>query len=133
MVVDADEVDQWFRGYLDAFAACGRGEDDAAALLSYYGVPLLLSSDAGVVALATAEEVTAMARQQVDGMRAAGYDHSDVLDLEVEPVNALTALCRGTFSRRHRDGSEIGRLGATYVVTGPPDGRRISVLALHGP
>lgn len=131
VIVDAADVDRWFSEYLNTFAACGRGETGAAALLAYYGVPFLLSTDEGFVALSTGDEVTAAAQRQVDGMRSAGYDHSVVLELEVSPLNTVTALCRGHFSRRHRDGTEIGRLTATYLVTGAPDGRRISALAVH--
>ena len=124
-------MDRWFREYLSAFAACGRGESEAASLLAYYGVPLLMSTDDGLVGLTTGDEVTAMAQRQVDGMRAAEYDHSDVLDFEISLVNAVTALCRGSFSRRRRDGTEIGRLVATYFVTEVGGSRRISVLAVH--
>ncbi len=35
MIVDSDDVSQWFGEYLDAFAACGRGERDTASLLAY--------------------------------------------------------------------------------------------------
>jgi hypothetical protein len=129
--VEAAEVDRWFREYLSSFAACGRCESEPASLLAYYGVPLLLSTDQGFVALSTADEVVAMVQRQVDGMRAAEYDHSDVLGLEISPLNSVSALCAGEFSRRRRDGSEIGRLTATYFVAGAPDSRRISALAVH--
>jgi len=43
--VDSSDVSRWFGEYLDAYAACGRGEKDTAMLLAYYGVPLLLSTD----------------------------------------------------------------------------------------
>lgn len=43
VIVDSNDVSQWFGEYLDAFAACGRGENDTASLLAYYGVPLLLT------------------------------------------------------------------------------------------
>jgi len=129
--VDAAEVDRWFADYLSAFAACGRGETEAAGLLAFYGVPLLVSTDDGFVALTTGDEVTAMAQRQVDGMRAAEYHHSAVLDFEVSSLNTVTALCRGTFSRRHRDGIEIGRLTATYLVTRTLGNLRISALTVH--
>ena len=131
VIVDPADVDRWFGGYLEAFAACGRGERQPSALLAFYGVPLLLSSDDGFVALTTGDQVVAMAQRQVDGMRRADYHHSEVLDLEVSPLNSVSALVRGTFSRRRRDGSEVGRLTATYLVTGAPDGRRISALSVH--
>ena len=132
MIVDSSDVSRWFGEYLDAFAACGRGERDTASLLAYYGVPLLLTTDDGLLALTSGDQVVAAVQQQVDGMRAAGYDHSEVLDFEVTVLNSRSALYRGSFSRRRRGGGEIGRLTATYLVTDGSIGRRISALAVHG-
>lgn len=126
-------MNRWFGEYLDAFAACGRGENEPASLLTYYGVPLLLTTDNGYLALASDDQVMTMARRQVEGMLADHYHHSDVLGLEVVRLNAVCALCRGRFSRRRADGSEINRLAATYLVTAGPDGNRISALAVHSP
>ena len=121
----------WFGEYLDAFAACGRGEKDTDVLLAYYGVPLLLATDGGFFALTSDEQVVAAVRQQVDGMRSASYDRSEVLDSEVSVLNSTSALYRGTFSRQRSDGAEISRLTATYLVTDGSTGRRISALAVH--
>jgi hypothetical protein len=131
--VDDSDVRRWFGEYLDAFAACGRGERDTASLLAYYGVPLLLTTDDGLFALTSDDRVVAAAQRQVDGMRAADYDRSDVLDFEVTVLNSTSALCRGSFSRRRSDGGEISRLTAPYLVTDGPVGRRISALAAHSP
>lgn len=133
LIVDSADVDRWFGAYLNAFAACGRGESEAASLLAYYGVPLLVSTDDGFVALTTGDEVVSMAQRQVDGMRAADYDHSDLLDVEISLINSVSALYRGKLSRRRRDGSEMGRLTVTYFVTGRSESRRISALAVHSP
>ena len=91
MTVDNSDVSRWFGEYLDAFAACGRGERDTASLLAYYGVPLLLTTDAGFFALTSDAKVVAAAQQQVDGMRAANYDRSEVLDFEVTVLNSMSA------------------------------------------
>jgi hypothetical protein len=131
--VDESDVSQWFSSYLEAFAACGRGESDAATMLAYYGVPMLFATDDGFAVGSSEEQVTAAVRKQIDGMRAADYDHSDVLDSETTVLNATSALHKGTFSRRRRDGSEIGQLTATYLVTDSPAGRRISALTVHSP
>ena len=64
-IVDSADVDRWFGEYLNAFAACGRGESQASSLLAYYGVPLLLSTDDGFVALTTGDDVASMAQRQV--------------------------------------------------------------------
>lgn len=129
--MDTSGIRQWFDEYLDALAACAAGERDTASLLAYFGVPLLLTSDDGVLALTDDEQVVEVMQRQADGLREAGYHHSEVLDFEATVLNAASALCRGVFSRRRRDGSEIGRLAATYVVTEGPAGRRISALAIH--
>lgn len=104
----------WFDEYLNALAACGRGEsDELHALLDYYGVPLIVATDDVARALTTREDVMGFARQQVDGMRAANNHRTETLDSEVTPLNATGALYRADFARQSADGSEIGRLGVT--------------------
>jgi hypothetical protein len=123
----------WFDEYLAAFAACGRGEsDDFRLLLRYYGVPLVLSTDEAALALVTEEQVLNAVGRQIEGMRAAGYDRSETLSSEVVAINATTELQTAEFVRLRADGSELGRLRATYLITAGPDGRRISALAVHG-
>jgi hypothetical protein len=131
MLVDDEAVSDWFGEYLDAFAACGRGESDTVSLLAYYGVPLMVTTDAGIAPLTSDEQVVATVQQQVDAMRAGGYSRSEILDSEVTVLNSTSALYRGTFSRQGSDGGEISRLTATYLVTDGPTGRRISALAVH--
>jgi NTF2-like protein (DUF6841) len=133
VAVDGGDVSRWFGEYLDAFAACGRGEKDTASLLAYYGVPLLLTTGGGFFTLTSDDQVVAAVQQQVDGMRAAGYARSEILGFEVTVLNARSVLYRGTFSRQRSDGGEISRLTATYLVTEGAAGRRISVLAVHSP
>ena len=126
-------MSRWFGEYLDAFAACGRGESDTGSLLEYYGVPLLLTTDTGFFALTSDDQVVVALQPQVDGMRAAAYDRGEILKSEVTVLNFTSALYRGTFSRQRSDGGEISRLTATYLVTDGAVGRRISVLAVHSP
>jgi hypothetical protein len=66
--------------------ACGRGESDTAALLAYYGVPLLLTTDGGFVALTSGDQVVAAVQQQVDGMRAVGRQ---ICSLVLQPVPVI--------------------------------------------
>ena len=132
MSVDVADFGAWFEEYLGAFAACGRGEsEDLRILLQYYGVPLLLTTDDAAVALTTEDEVLDAVRGQIQGMRAAGYNGSKTLSSEVVPINATSTLYTAEFSRQRPDGSEIGRLRATYLITVGPNGRRISALAVH--
>jgi hypothetical protein len=130
--VDVDDICTWFDEYVGAFAACGRGEsDDLRALLSYYGVPLLLTTDETAVALTSEGDVLTAIRRQIEGMRATGYDRSETLSSDVIPINATSVLHTAEFSRQRADGSEIGPLRVTYLITVGANGRRISALAVH--
>ncbi|MFZ0169783.1 MAG: hypothetical protein WAL64_10295 [Candidatus Dormiibacterota bacterium] len=131
--MNSNDVTRWFDDYLDAFAACGRGESETAALLGYYGVPLLLTTGDGCFALTSDEQVVAALQPQVDGMRAAVYNRTEILGSEVTILNSRSALYRGTFSRQRSDGGEVIRLTATYLVVDGAAGRRVSVLAVHSP
>lgn len=110
--MDSGDVSTWFDEYLDAFAACGRGERDPSSMLAYYGLPILFTTDRGMFALTSGDQVAAAVTPQVEEMRAAGYDRSEILE---------------------RDVTEISQLTVTYLVTDGPVGRRVSVLALHRP
>jgi hypothetical protein len=132
VTVNTSDVSEWFGRYVDAFAACCRGEADTASLLAFYGVPLVITSDAGSSVLTSGEQVTAMMQRQVDDMLAADYEHSEILDSEVTVLNAVSALYRGLFSRHRRDGGEFSRFTVTYFITEGTAGRRIAVLAAHG-
>ena len=125
------EVQAWFIEYLSVFAACGRGEQAPSAVLQYYNVPLAVSTDAGFVSLSSTSDVLTMVTQQVEAMRAAGYDHSEVLDAQTTSINAVSALHHSRFSRRRGDGVEIGKLAVTYLISHHPTGQRISALLVH--
>lgn len=131
--MDEFEVSRWYDNYLAEFSALGRAEvDDVRRILEYYGVPMLLSTDAGSVMLADEAQVLAAAQQQFDGMRAAGYDRSEPLDAAATTVlNRSCAIHRASFARLTAEGTEISRLEATYLITDTTVGRRISGLVIH--
>jgi hypothetical protein len=128
------ELRAWFDDYLRAFATCCRGDSgDVRPLLEYYGVPLLLTTDASAVALASGDEVVAAVGQQIERLRVAGYDRTETLDSETTRLNATTALHRAHLSWLRADGSEIARMRLAYVVTHGIDGHRISALVVGTP
>lgn len=130
--MDEVEVDRWFTSYLAGFGAVGRGDtEEVRLLLHYYGVPLLIGTDAGCSSLVDEDQVLAFAQQQVDGLRSAGYDRSEELAAETSVLNASCAIRRGRFSRLRADHSEIARIECTYLITDGPAGRRISAIIVH--
>jgi hypothetical protein len=132
MPVDTDAVNRWFDEYLETFSACTRGDRDLSALLSHYGVPLILTTDDGVTTLMTDDEAAAVMQSLVDGLRANGFHHVEVLHSEVSVLNSTSAIYRGSMSRRNVDGGEIGTPTVTYLVTDDIAGLRIVLLATQG-
>jgi hypothetical protein len=132
--MDDARIRAWFDQYLETIASLGRGEsDNVRALMEYYGVPLVVTTDDATQVLTSADEVMSFAGQQITGMRATGYDHTEASDAEVTTLNATSALYRVALERQRADGSEIGRLGVTYLITDGSAGLRASALAIHTP
>jgi hypothetical protein len=129
--IDAQGVARWFARYLDTYSACARGDAEFAELMNYYAVPLLVTSDEGVVPLDTPERIGATILGQIDGLRAAGYHHTEVLNEEVTVLNMTSALYRGSLARVGQKGERLSPAAITYLVTDGDDGLRISVLAAH--
>ena len=128
------ELRAWFAEYLRAYAACCRGDsDDVRQLLSFYAVPLLLTTDATVLALGSDDEVIGAVGQQIERLRAADYDRTETLESETSMLNATTALHRAYFSWLRADGSEIARMRLAYVITHGGSGHRISALVVGSP
>jgi hypothetical protein len=132
MPFDADAVGRWMNEYFGTFAACARGDGDMASLLGHFGVPMIVTSDEGVVTLMTDDEAAAVMQSQVDGLRALRYDHTQVLHSEVTVLNATSAVFRANLCRRNVDGGEIDCPTITYLVTDDVAGPRIVLLASHG-
>ncbi len=131
MPVDTDVVSRWFNDYFDTFEACARGDRDMSELLSHYGVPLIITSDDGVTTLMTDDEAAAVMQSMVGGLRANGYHHTDVLQSEVSVLKSVSALYRGTLSRRKADGEEFDCPTVTFLVTDDVAGLRIVLLAIR--
>jgi hypothetical protein len=132
MPVDTDAVNRWFDEYFETFSACARGDRDMSALLSHYGVPLILTTDDGVTTLMTDDEAAAVMQSLIDGLRANGFHRVEVLHSEVSVLNSTSAIYRGSMSRRNASGEEIGTPTVTYLVTDDVAGLRIVLLASQG-
>ncbi|WP_369255876.1 DUF6841 family protein [Geodermatophilus amargosae] len=130
--MDEHEITRWYRAYLADFVALARGDsDDVRRLLAHYGVPLIVSTDAGCSHLTDEDQVLALARRLVSGLRASGYDRGEELSSATVVLNGTCALHRAAFARLRADGTEITRVETTYLITDGPAGRRISALLAH--
>ena len=127
--MDAKTVSRFLDEYLQAFSACVLGEHEIAKLLAFYGVPLIITSDDGVIALTTDSEVSTVIQGQVDGLRALRYRGTRVLQSEVIALNATSALYRASLSRYDDKSDEIDSPTISYIVTNTDDDLRIAMLA----
>ena len=130
--MDERSLRKWFEAYLTDFVALGRGDtDDVRVMLAHYGLPAVLSTDAGSTVLTDEEQLLGVLRRQIDVMRAAGYARREQLSAVTTVVNRTCALHRAAFARLAADGAEIGRVDSTYLITDGPAGRRITGLLVH--
>jgi hypothetical protein len=56
-----------------------------------------------------------------------------MLSSSFTPINRTSVLNAAEFSRRRADGTEIGRVRITYLITAGAAGRRVSALVVHSP
>lgn len=132
--MDAADVELWFASYLDLFVALGRGDrDDVEAILDFYGVPMLLGAPGATGWLQHADQVVGVVRAQVEGLRHAGFDHTDVEDAQVVVLNDSCSRYEGRFVRRAADGSVIAEFGASYLIADGPEGPRLAALVVQAP
>ena len=125
------DVRDWFAGYLDAFTSLARGaRTDSEALLAFYGVPLVMLSEERCSALMDRSAVIGAVQTLVAGLRRVDYAGSIVHRLDVRPLNARAAIINGIFSRYDREGGELERLGATYLVAKTDDGWRFTSIVV---
>jgi hypothetical protein len=131
--VDSSEIRDWFQGYLDAFAAAVNDLSKSGGILNFYAVPLILAGDDEAQVLTSEEDVLAIVSRNAASLKPHHYSHSQLLDSDLIEINGSTVLLRGEFSRRRMDGSEIQRVGATYLIARGVVGLRIFAVATHSP
>lgn len=123
---------EWFNDYVGALDACGRSElDDPRALLRYHAVPLLLTTDIEAMTLTTEAEVLEAVHWQIQALRVAAFHYTETLYSEMIAINATSLLQKSHLLRRRANGTEIGRVHATFLITIGAHGPRITVLAMR--
>ena len=125
----AADVRAWYADYLDTFTRLASGErSDLEAILAFFGVPLVIVTDGGYVALPADEAVLSTVETLIDQLRRAGYASSTVHRLDVRALNARAALVDGVFSRHDRAGNELERFGTAYLVARTDAGWRFTAI-----
>jgi ketosteroid isomerase-like protein len=107
---ETDAIKNVLGGYYDAF---GR---DSAAAAAFFGEPIVIVQRNQVIILNTRAELAASFDATTANRKALGYSHSKFDDYRVKLLNPTTALVGLVAILIKTDGSEMQRLGWTYLL-----------------
>ena len=121
-------VTEVFKGYARAWDSL-----DMQRILPYYHEPLIFITAAGVRSLATRGDIEAWVKTIFTRITERGYARGEYPQLHVKQMSPSVAMASGLYVRYKKDGQELERLGATYVLHKTSDGWKIAVLVAHDP
>src|SRR5262245_37521866 len=89
---------------------------DVEAFLPYFHEPHLLIGPQGVFPIANHAQLRAAFTPFADDLRRSGFARSVLNTQEVKSLSASATLVTGIATRFRGDGSELERVGVTYVM-----------------
>src|SRR5262245_62823300 len=104
---------------------------DVQAVWPYFHEPSQLVSPAGVVATPTRAAVGAAFQPVMDAPRARGFAKSELVDLRLKPLSAITMIAGGVAVRTKTDGQELERAGVVYVLQKTNGEWQIATIVIH--
>jgi hypothetical protein len=103
------------------------------AILPYFTVPSFLVGPQGVIPIPDRTALVAVFGPVMDGLRAKGYDRSELELGYVKSLSSSAALIGGVAVRYTGDGQPPERVGVTYVLHKTETGWKFATLILHDP
>lgn len=102
------EVEEWYRGYIEAF----NREDTDIYLRSFSYPNAVLRGEQGMTVHATESDQQRYYEKLMLAIRAEGWNHTGVGQLQVAPLTDTTAVLVADITRYRKDNTtiEIGRL-----------------------
>lgn len=122
------DVAKFLTGYYDTFSTL-----DIESIAPFFNEPCVFISSLGVTDAPTHHAVRDVFRAIAEGLRAKGYSRSELANLNVKSMSDTTSLASGLAIRYRLDGSELERVGVTYIVQKSDKGWRIVVTVIHDP
>jgi hypothetical protein len=119
---ERDAIQRVLSGYYDAF-----GRDPAEAA-SFYGEPTNVVLPTEVLTLNKRTDVQAFLANLLVPLKPLGYSYSKISDPRIKFLSETTAFYSCIAIRYKTDGTEIQRLGATYLLHKNPSGWQIHEL-----
>ena len=122
------EIDQLFTGYFSDFSNL-----DLKAIVSYFHNPCTFIVPQGVLVFSSPSEVEGFWGPRFDDLKAQGFGHTERAEANIKVLTGDTAIANSLAVRHTKDGSELERRGATFVLRKTGDGWKIVTLIHHSP
>ena len=122
------EIDRLFTGYFSDFSNL-----DLKAIVSYFRNPCTFIVPQGVLVFSSASEVEGFWGPRFDDLKAQGFGHTERAEANIKVLTGDTAIANSLAVRYTKDGSELERRGATFVLRKTGDGWKIVTLIHHSP
>ena len=122
------EIDQLFTGYFSDFSNL-----DLKAIVSYFHDPCTFIVPQGVLVFSSPSEVEGFWGPRFDDLKAQGFGHTERAEANIKVLTGDTAIANSLAVRYTKDGSELERRGATFVLRKTRDGWKIVTLIHHSP
>ena len=122
------EIDRLFTGYFSDFSNL-----DLKAIVSYFHNPCTFIVPQGVLVFSSPSEVEGFWGPRFDDLKAQGFGHTERAEANIKVLTGDTAIANSLAVRYTKDGSELERRGATFVLRKTGDGWKIVTLIHHSP
>jgi len=107
---DLDTIREVMLGYFAAFPR------DARAAADYMGEPQLVVQHDKLLVLTRQAEIASRLTSQLAQLWVRGYSSTKQPELHIKTLSATTALCGAVEIRVKEDGTELERIGYTYLL-----------------
>jgi len=125
-MADTTIVTEFLNKYYQTFSTL-----NVESIAPFFHEPCLFVSPQGVIAAPTHDVLKEVFRTIAKDLLSKGYGRSELTQLNVERMSATAMLATGVAVRFTADGSELERVGVTYILQKSGSGWRIAVTVIH--
>ena len=128
MTEPEQEVDQLFDDYFRDF-----GNLDLEAIVGYFHLPCMFTTQVGVFVFMTTAEVDAFWRPRFDDLKSQDFGYTERGEASIKVLTDDTAIASSLATRFNKKGKQMERRGAAFTVRKTDDGWKIVALIHHSP
>jgi len=128
MSKDEQAIGRMFDGYVQAFQTL-----EPRSVAFYCHVPCVFIAPQGVRVMTSPSEVESLLAAMMSALQRRGYGRSEIADMSVNRVSNSGAVVSVRRIRYRTDGSELERLGETYMLREVDRDWKIVAAMVHDP